>query len=228
MTIRAKLYAAIVLTILGPLATTAVALHGMSQMGDRFDESRARAADESLAREIKFAVTDMNGWQTAYGYDSGRSRPQFVRSAATLRQNLEAASKSLTDPTERALVSQLQSQFRGFMALDAVAYRELRAGNEGRTKEIFLGPEIARFQAMAATAEQLANHETGRAEAAAKSFNDARDEARRRLIAVALGAGVVIILLLVAANDVARLALEGEKHTRRPTPATEEGGEGTS
>ncbi len=43
MTIRAKLYAAIVLTILGPLATTAVALHGMDQMGDRFDEVQERA-----------------------------------------------------------------------------------------------------------------------------------------------------------------------------------------
>ena len=69
MTIRAKLYAAIVLTILGPLATTAVALQGMSQLGDSFDEVRAAAQDESLAREIKFSVTDMNGWQTAYGYD---------------------------------------------------------------------------------------------------------------------------------------------------------------
>ena len=65
MTIRAKLYAAIVLTILGPLATTAVALQGMSQLGDSFDEVREAAQDEALAREIKFSVTDMNGWQTA-------------------------------------------------------------------------------------------------------------------------------------------------------------------
>ena len=43
MTIRAKLYAAIVLTILGPVVTTAVALHGMGQMGDRFDEVQERA-----------------------------------------------------------------------------------------------------------------------------------------------------------------------------------------
>ena len=75
MTIRAKLYAAIVLTILGPLATTAVALHGMGQMGDRFDEVQERARHQSIALELKFAVTDMNGWQTAYGYDNGRSRP---------------------------------------------------------------------------------------------------------------------------------------------------------
>ena len=225
MTIRGKLYAAIILTILGPLATTAVALNGMSQMGDRFDEVRARADGESLAREIKFAVTDMNGWQTAYGYDSGRSRPQFVRSAATLNQNLNEATKRLTDPTERALLAQLQSQFRGFMALDAIAWRALQAGNEERTKQIFLGPEILRFQSMAATAERLAGYETARAEAAAKSFDDARHEARRRLIAVALGAGVVIILLLVAANDVARLALEGERHTRRRGSTAESGEE---
>ena len=37
MTIRAKLYAAIVLTILGPLATTAVALQAQAQLSDIFD-----------------------------------------------------------------------------------------------------------------------------------------------------------------------------------------------
>jgi hypothetical protein len=31
---------------------------------------------------------------------------------------------------------------------------------------------------------------------------------------VALGAGVVIVLLLITASDVARLALEGERHVR--------------
>ena len=55
MTIRAKLYAAIVLTILGPLATTAVALHGMGQMGDRFDEVQESARHESIALQLKFA-----------------------------------------------------------------------------------------------------------------------------------------------------------------------------
>ena len=48
MTIRAKLYAAIVLTVLGPLVTVAVALHGQSELGDRFDEVRERARHEAL------------------------------------------------------------------------------------------------------------------------------------------------------------------------------------
>jgi hypothetical protein len=72
MTIRAKLLAAIVLTVLGPVVTIAVALHGQADLGDRFDEVRERARHEALARELKFAVTDVNGWQTAYGYDGGR------------------------------------------------------------------------------------------------------------------------------------------------------------
>ena len=156
MTIRAKLYTAILLTILGPLATTAVALHGMGEMGNSFDDVDARARDEALARELKFGVTDMNGWQTAYGYDDGRSRPRFVRSAAELRRNLEQAAHTFTQPRERSLLSGLQSGFDRFMALDVVAWRALMAGDLQRTKAILLGPELVRFEAMAAAAERLA------------------------------------------------------------------------
>lgn len=215
MSIRAKLYAAIVLTILGPLATTAVALHGMSQMGDRFDQASERAADESIARELKFAVTDVNGWQTAYGYDNGRSRPRFVRSVTALRRDLTGARSKLSDPAELALLGRLGREFQSFMRLDAVAWRQLQDGNREATRRIFLGPEIERFQAMAASAERLATLETTRAEAARTAADDARDDARRRLIAVALGAALVIVLLLVTANDVARLALEGERARER-------------
>jgi hypothetical protein len=214
MTIRAKLYAAIVLTILGPLATTAVALHGMGEMGDRFDEVQERARHQSIALELKFAITDMNGWQTAYGYDNGRSRPVFERSVATLRRDLSRAAATLTDPRERELLSALRRDFAGFMALDRVAYRALRAGHEQRVRDIFLGPEIARFSAMAQTADQLADYQAQRARATERSFDDARDDARKRLITVALGAGIVIVLLLVTASDVVRLALEGERHAR--------------
>lgn len=219
MTIRAKLYAAIVLTILGPLATSAVALHGMSELGDSFDEVHERAQDEALVREIKFGVTDANGWQTAYGYDgTGRFRAQFERSAAKLDDDLAAADEALADSIERGLLSQLQLEFDRFMQLDAVAFAELQQGNDGEVKRIFLGPELVRFEAMAATAERLAAYEAERAVAADSAFNDARDDARRRLIAVAFGAGIVILLLLVTAQDVARLALEGERSIRGREP----------
>ena len=214
MTIRAKLYAAIVLTVLGPLATTAVALHGMAQMGDRYDEVRERAEREAIARELKFLVTDVNGWQTAYGYAGGDLRERFVRSADELEQELALAAETLTDPREAELLDRLEREFAAFMDLDAVAWRELEAGRPEETKRLLLGPELARFEAMAATAELLAGYEAEQAVATDDDFDQARDDARRRLVAVALGAGLVIILLLVTANDIAKMALEGERRVR--------------
>lgn len=208
MTIRAKLYAAIVLTVLGPLATTAVALHGMAQLGDRFDEVRQRAEQEGLARELKFLVTDVNGWQTAYGYDSGRSRPEFLRSAEAVRRLLARARRELTEPGERVLVARIAESFEAFMRLDVEAYAALRAQRPQRTRQILLGPEIRNFQAMADAAGRLAAEEARRAAAARRQFATARRDARRQLVTVALGAGVLIVLLLVTAQDVARLALE--------------------
>jgi hypothetical protein len=214
LTIRAKLYAAIVLTVLGPLATTGVALHAMNQLGDRFDDVRQTARHQAVALQLKFDVTDVNGWQTAYGYDDGASRPRFDESVARFRRNLEVARRTLDQPTERQLLTRLERDFESFMRLDVVAYAALRAGREERTKEIFLGPELELFDAMAATAQQLARYEEREAAATQRAFDDVRDDARKRLIAVALGAAFVIVLLLVTAWDVARLALEGERHAR--------------
>ncbi len=214
LSIRAKLYAAIVLTILGPLATTAVALSGMSEMGARFDEVRERAAAESIARELKFAITDVNGWQTAYGYDNGASRPRFLSSVAALREDFRTASGKLTGADEQVLLRRLERQFGGFMRLDAIAWKRLQAGETEAVRRIFLGPEIRQFLATAATAEKLAGLEARSATVSQTDFDNARDDARKRLIAVALGAALVIVLLLVTANDVARMALEGERRAR--------------
>jgi CHASE3 domain sensor protein len=212
MTIRAKLYAAIALTILGPLLTTVVALEGQSRLGDSFDEVQQRADDAALAQEIKFGVTDMNGWQTAYGYaGDGRFRKQYEASRDTLDENLTSAEEELTETTERRLISQLRNEFNSFLALDDVAFAALQAGDTGRVKELLLGPELVRFEAMADTAQRLADYEVDRATEADDAFSEDRDRARKRLIAVALGAAMVIVLLLVTAQDVVRLALEGAR-----------------
>ncbi len=211
MPIRAKLYAAIVLTVLGPIVTIAVALHGQAELGDSFDEVRSRAQHEALARELKFGVTDVNGWQTAYGYDSGASRPEFEHSVAAFRSDLNEARRTLDAPREQTLVRRLNEEFNNFMALDAVAFRALESGREAEVRRIFLGPELDLFESMAATSERLARYEESRATAAERAFGDTRDDARKRLILVALGAGLVIVLLLLTASDVVRLALEGER-----------------
>jgi hypothetical protein len=216
VTIRAKLYVAILLTVLGPVITIAVALHGMDRLGDRFDEVQIRAEQRALALDLKFDVTDFNGWQTAYGYDDGASRPRFERSVRQFRIDLGAARNELTDPRETRLLNDIRSRFEEFMRLDAEAYAALRRGEDARVKQIFLGPELELFDEMAQRADELARFEARGATATEKAFDDSREDSRRGLIAVALGAALVIILLLVTASDIARMALEGGRKTREP------------
>jgi methyl-accepting chemotaxis protein len=216
VTIRAKLYVAILLTVLGPVITIAVALHGMDRLGDRFDEVQDRSEQQALALELKFDVTDVNGWQTAYGYDDGASRPLFERSVRQFRADLGAARNELTDPRETRLLNEIRATFEDFMRLDAEAYAALRRGDDARVKEIFLGPELELFEAMAQRADELSRYEARGASATEREFDDSREDSRRGLIAVALGAALVIILLLVTASDIARMALESGREMRAP------------
>jgi hypothetical protein len=211
VTIRAKLYVAILLTILGPVITIAVALHGMGRLGERFDEVQERADHRALALDLKFDGTDFNGWQTAYGYDDGASRPRFERSVARFREDFSVARRELTDEREQGLLNEIRTRFDQFMVLDGVAYSALRRGDDERVKEIFLGPELRLFFQMATRTEELARYEARGATATEKAFDDAREDSRRGLIAVGLGAGLVIVLLLVTARDIARLAIEGHR-----------------
>ena len=211
MTIRAKLYVAILLTVIGPVITIAVALHGMGRLGDRFEEVQERSDHRALALDLKFGVTDFNGWQTAYGYDDGASRPRFERSVRAFRADLAAARKQLTDRRETRLLDEIRTRFDDFMALDVIAYAALQRGDEARVKQIFLGPELRLFDQMASRADELADYEARGATATEKAFDEAREDSRRGLIAVALGAALVIVLLLVTAADIARLAIEGHR-----------------
>jgi hypothetical protein len=211
VTIRAKLYVAILLTVIGPVITIAVALHGMGRLGDRFDEVQERSDHRALALDLKFGVTDFNGWQTAYGYDDGASRPRFESSVRRFRADFAEARRELNDRRESQLLREIGARFDQFMVLDDVAYSALKRGDDARVKQIFLGPELRLFDAMAIQSEQLARYEARGATATEKAFDDAREESRRGLIAVGLGAGLVIVLLLVTAADIARLAIEGHR-----------------
>jgi hypothetical protein len=208
VTIRARLFAAIVLTVLGPLVTIGVALAAFGALDDRFDDVEEANRNRGLALDLKFSVTDMNGWQTAYGYDGGQSRPKFEAAASDTEELLGRARATFTAPRERALLDELGGAFEQFMALDADAWAALEDGRPEETKRILLGPELEHFDTMAVAAGELAAEQDRRAAAAAQEFDDARDDARRELVAVAIGAGVVIVLLLLTVQDVVRLALE--------------------
>jgi hypothetical protein len=208
VTIRAKLFAAIALTVIGPVVTIGVALAAFATLGDRFDDVERASARQAVALDLKFAVTDMNGWQTAYGYGDGRFRDRFVASAEDTETLLARARREITAPSERALVDTLEREFAAFMDLDDDAWEALQDDRPQETKRILLGPELEHFEAMAQAAGELAAAQDRHVAEARTGFDDASDRARRELVAVAIGAAIVIVLLLVTLQDVIRLALE--------------------
>jgi methyl-accepting chemotaxis protein len=206
MTIRSKLYAAIAVTLAGLALTAGVGIWGMNRLSDRFDGVQQAGDARALALQVKFAVADFNGWQTAYGYDNGKSRPIFLRSIAAFRETLARAKLELERPVERSLLAEITVAFEDFMRLDRVAWATLQAGRTAEVRRIFLGPEIANFTRAAAGAQGLAQVEDERANAEERRFRDARRDALRSLIGASIVAGLLVAILLVTALDLARAA----------------------
>jgi CHASE3 domain sensor protein len=206
MSIRAKLVTAMVVTIAGFAVVVGVSVWGQSRMSDRFDDVQRAADARALALELKFGVTDFNGWQTAYGYDGGRSRPVFLRSVKRFRGTLAQAERELTRPEERRLLERIQAAFADFMRLDVEAYRALQAGQAAEVRRLLLGPELVNFERAAAAAGELADVEDRHASAQERRFEQASDDARRLIVTSAILAALLVVILLVTANDLARMA----------------------
>ena len=206
MTIRAKLFTALVVTVAGLAVTAGVGILALARLSDRFDAVQTAGEDRALALELKFGVTDFNGWQTAYGYDDGASRPAFLASVASFRTDFARARKELTRPKETQLLAAVGQSFDRFMRLDAVAWRALQAGRTAEVRRLFLGPEIDNFHQAAGAAQQLAAVETARAAAAEASFRSARRDALRALVLAAIVAALLVAILIVTATDLARAA----------------------
>ena len=206
MTIRAKLYAALAVTVAGLLVTAGVGIWGMSRLGDRFDEVQRASEAQALALQLKFDVTDFNGWQTAYGYDNGQSRPIFLSSVANFQRTLARAKLQLKGPIERSLLDEIDSAFDDFMELDDQAFAALQAGRTEQVKRLFLGPELENFGRAATAAQRLAAYEAARVTAQDRAFKDARKDALRLLIAVSVIAALLVVILLITANDLAKAA----------------------
>jgi hypothetical protein len=206
VTIRAKLVTAIVVAVAGLALTAGVGIWAMSSLGDRFDRVQAAGEARALALQLKFDITDFNGWQTAYGYDNGTSRPLYLASFSRFEKNLAAARDELGRANEQRLLGRIEDATSDFDRLDARAWAALQAGRTEEVRRIFLGPEIANFQRAAAAAQTLADLESFRAAGEDRQFEDARTDALRLLVGASIVAALLIVLLLVTAIDLARLA----------------------
>ena len=206
MSIRAKLYTAIVVVVAGLALTAGVGIVAMSRLGDRFDAVQRASDARALALQLKYDVTDFNGWQTAYGYDDGKSRPIYVASFARFERDLARARGELRLAREQQILDRIEASTTDFARLDDASWAALQAGRPDEVKRILLGPELVIFQRAAAASEELAAFESAQAVKQDKAFEDARADALRLLVLCSLVAGLLVFILLVTASDLARLA----------------------
>lgn len=206
MSIRAKLYTAIVVVVAGLVLTAGVGIAAMSHLGDRFDAVERASTARALALQLKFDVTDFNGWQTAYGYDNGKSRPIYLSSFARFQRDFARARAELRLGREQAILNNIERSTDAFARLDDESWAALQAGRPDEVKRILLGPELVMFQRAAAASEALATFEAAQTAKQDKAFKDARADALRLLVLCSIGAGLLVFILLLTASDLARAA----------------------
>ena len=206
MTIRSKLYTAIVVVVAGLALTIGVGAWAMDRLGARFDDVQEAGDAQALALQLKFDVTDFNGWQTAYGFDGGESRPTYLAAFDRFRRNLSRARRELVRPQEVRLLDRIEAAADDFDRLDSVAWRAVQAGRTDEVRRILLGPEIENFQRAAVAAQELAELEGARAAAQRRAFEEARSDAIRLLVGAGIVAALLVVILLVTATDAARAA----------------------
>jgi len=206
VSIRAKLYTAIVVVVAGLALTAGVGIATMSHLGDRFGSVQRAADARALALQLKYDVTDFNGWQTAYGYDNGKSRPIYLASFARFKRDLVHARMEMRHEREQRILDRIARATDAFAQLDDASWAALQAGRLQEVKRILLGPELVNFRAAAAAAQALAGFEDAQAAAQDKAFKDARSDALRLLVLASIVAALLVVILLVTASDLARRA----------------------
>ena len=227
MTIRAKLYTAIVLTIIGPAgddgggaARDVAARRPLRRGAARGDSTRRSRASSSSWSRTSTAGRPPTATPVAIS-GTGSSPPQ-----RELRRELDVAADELTDGRERtAARAGSTSSSTGSCSSTRSPGASSRRTTPSRRSGSCSVPSCDGSRPWPPRPRSWRTTRRRQATATEAAFDDARDDARRRLIAVALGAGLVIILLLVTANDIARMALEGERTIRgRKPPDTRDDG----
>src|SRR5581483_11552768 len=143
------------------LVTVVIGVSSVSSQGrssDTLAEANTLTRD---ALQVKFRSADFNGWQTAYAFDvfrgapgaaldTGESRKAFLDSVASFRTALARS--------QRALSSEISSQFDQFMTLDQRIIADYRTGTPAAVasaNQLVLADEITIFQKLASATDKL-------------------------------------------------------------------------
>jgi methyl-accepting chemotaxis protein len=205
LSVAGKLYAAFGLVLALLVVVTAVALSGMNGLArdtHRITDVSSVKLTESL--KLKFQGADLNGWQTAYVLDSGKSRPAFETSAKKFEEQLAKLRASGTDAEDAAAADAIVQGYAGFRATDTKIWAAVQAGDQTQAQSLALGAAIAAYDKLSKDLDGYAQQAADETKASAASFASTKSSSTMLML-------VVAALALVAAAAIAYVVARGIK-----------------
>jgi diguanylate cyclase (GGDEF)-like protein/PAS domain S-box-containing protein len=160
---------------------------------------------ERAAAEVKFAVTDLYQYQTGYVLsDHVARRAEFRWARAEAERRLATLASVSRTQDERALIADIRSQYRKFLALDEACWAAVRAGDIARAQHISETSEATQFRLLTNAIDRYVSKTRDEQSVNVDHFE--RTTERTRLISVLL-----VVLALAVAGLFAYLARELER-----------------
>ena len=190
------------------IVVSGIGLIGLSGQQTATESIEDYRATTRSAMQVKFRSADFNGWQTAYSFDmvlgnkaateEGGSRPAFLASAASFKEELDKLSRQQVNAEQRALSADSSKLFDQFMKLDEEILADYQAGTPARTaraNELVLVDEIEIFNKIAGNVDKLVTGIDEAADAAAASAESNAAQARVTMLTLS-GLALVATALL--------------------------------
>jgi methyl-accepting chemotaxis protein len=195
LSVAQKLYGSFGFVLVLLLVVLAVSLKGMGGLGAETGHITKEAQPKLVAAlELKYDGADLNGWQTGYVLDRGKSRADFEHSSETFEKNLARLEKLSTDSIDKAGFASIKASYDKFMDLDAPTWAAIQAGDTAKAEAIALGPEIAAYNTLSAGLDAYVSDATKDVTTAEASFAATKSSSTTLMLAV----GAIALLLSAA------------------------------
>jgi methyl-accepting chemotaxis protein len=223
LSVSKKLYGSFGLVLVLLIAVVGGAFVGMGNLGSAEHQIAGPAnASVAAADEVRYAAADLNGWQTAYVLDRGKSHGAFVTSDQYFQKALATLRRaSAGNAAEAALADTVASTYDRFNTLDAGVWGAIQKRDFAKAQQIALGPEIAAYNALAAAASAVARGANGRQAAADTSFATTSSSTGVMLTVIAaIAVAIAAALAWVLARAISRPLAKVQRRRRQPPQAT--------
>ena len=202
LSVAGKLYAGFGLVLALLVAVTAVGMTGMSSLARETRHiTDVTSVKRKTALELKFQGADLNGWQTAYVLDRGKSRSAFLQSGQAFEKKLADLSSLSTDAQDSASVDTIKADYDSFRSIDRTLWTALQSGDTQQAEKIALGPAIVTYDKLSKSLEGYAAQAQAETDSSIASFASTKSSSTMLMLVVA---GLALAVAAAVAFFVAR------------------------